>query len=278
MTSAVQNLQFCIKSWVKFVQVNHWPLTSFSTTSSPTSSAHWFLVIASTTVMRSSRIWSNYLNRVYRSKLLFGRRYGVSKAYSNDNGEKIIYLDAKLTWIISIEERLFMVAACSTALQLLPSVDETHAGTTSNYEADLEPSRRLHKKRTREAQKKLGSFRPQRLHRLLPEGDPGGQSLLMLQPWHSCSYTHLWRKSAEIWIMMLHAFAALPLLIFVECVVSACGQNKGQAESTFKEENLIFCVMDLFVAGSETTSTTLRWAFLYMAKYPEIQGGTQQLF
>lgn len=58
--------------------------------------------------------------------------------------------------------------------------------------------------------------------------------------------------------------------------MSVCGQNKGQAENTFDEENLIICVLDLFVAGSETTSTTLRWAFLYMAKYPEIQGGTEQ--
>uniref|UniRef100_A0A8C9ZI82 Cytochrome P450 2J2-like n=1 Tax=Sander lucioperca TaxID=283035 RepID=A0A8C9ZI82_SANLU len=40
-------------------------------------------------------------------------------------------------------------------------------------------------------------------------------------------------------------------------------------------ENLVMCVMDLFVSGSETTSTTLRWAFLYMAKYPEIQAKVQ---
>lgn len=77
-----------------------------------------------------------------------------------------------------------MVAACSTALQLVPLVDETYAGTTSNCEEDLERSKRLHKRRAEGAQKKLGSFRPQRLHRLLPEGDSGGETLLMLQPQH----------------------------------------------------------------------------------------------
>lgn len=28
---------------------------------------------------------------------------------------------------------------------------------------------------------------------------------------------------------------------------------------------------DLFVAGSETTASTIRWAIYYLAKYPEIQ-------
>ena len=31
-------------------------------------------------------------------------------------------------------------------------------------------------------------------------------------------------------------------------------------------------VLNLFVAGTDTTGTTLRWALLFMAKYPKIQG------
>ncbi|KAJ8357964.1 hypothetical protein AAFF_G00047900 [Aldrovandia affinis] len=34
-------------------------------------------------------------------------------------------------------------------------------------------------------------------------------------------------------------------------------------------------MLDLFVAGTETTSTTLLWAFIYMMKYPEIQEKVQ---
>ncbi|XP_035509345.1 cytochrome P450 2J6-like [Morone saxatilis] len=62
---------------------------------------------------------------------------------------------------------------------------------------------------------------------------------------------------------------------YIDCFLSEMGETKGQADSSFDEENLIMCVIDLFVAGSETTSTTLRWAFLYMAKYPEIQEKVQ---
>ncbi|KFP55384.1 Cytochrome P450 2J2, partial [Cathartes aura] len=39
----------------------------------------------------------------------------------------------------------------------------------------------------------------------------------------------------------------------------------------FQEENLVACTLDLLFAGTETTSTTIRWALLYMAIYPEIQ-------
>ncbi|NXJ86944.1 CP2J2 protein, partial [Trogon melanurus] len=43
----------------------------------------------------------------------------------------------------------------------------------------------------------------------------------------------------------------------------------------FQEENLVACVLDLLFAGTETTSTTLRWALLFMATYPEIQARVQ---
>lgn len=59
---------------------------------------------------------------------------------------------------------------------------------------------------------------------------------------------------------------------FFNTCILMYSQNKGQTDNSFDERTLVLCVLDLFVAGTETTSTTLRWAFLYMAKYPEIQG------
>ncbi|OXB82135.1 UNVERIFIED_CONTAM: hypothetical protein H355_009014 [Colinus virginianus] len=45
--------------------------------------------------------------------------------------------------------------------------------------------------------------------------------------------------------------------------------------SEFCEDNLVACTLDLFFAGTETTSTTIRWALLFMAVYPEIQARVQ---
>uniref|UniRef100_A0A8D0D619 Cytochrome P450 2J2-like n=1 Tax=Sander lucioperca TaxID=283035 RepID=A0A8D0D619_SANLU len=62
---------------------------------------------------------------------------------------------------------------------------------------------------------------------------------------------------------------------YIDCYLNEIQMRNGQGGNAFDEENLVMCVMDLFVSGSETTSTTLRWAFLYMAKYPEIQAKVQ---
>ena len=39
--------------------------------------------------------------------------------------------------------------------------------------------------------------------------------------------------------------------------------------------NIVHCIadiaLDFFIAGSETTTTTLKWALLYMQHYPEVQ-------
>ncbi|XP_069832019.1 cytochrome P450 2C14-like isoform X2 [Dendropsophus ebraccatus] len=50
-------------------------------------------------------------------------------------------------------------------------------------------------------------------------------------------------------------------------------QQEGKSDSTefYHNDNLIVLVGDLFAAGMETTSTTLRWGLLLMMKYPEIQ-------
>ena len=37
------------------------------------------------------------------------------------------------------------------------------------------------------------------------------------------------------------------------------------------DDQLVMTLTDLFIAGSETTATTLRWAVLYLIHNPEIQ-------
>ncbi|XP_066452112.1 cytochrome P450 2K6-like isoform X1 [Eleutherodactylus coqui] len=52
-------------------------------------------------------------------------------------------------------------------------------------------------------------------------------------------------------------------------------QQEEKPQLYFSNENLTALVSDLFGAGMETTSTTLRWALLLMMKYPEIQRKVQ---
>ncbi|XP_053777566.1 cytochrome P450 2J2 [Desmodus rotundus] len=58
---------------------------------------------------------------------------------------------------------------------------------------------------------------------------------------------------------------------FIDAYLKEMEKHVSNATSSFHEENLIIITLDLFLAGMETTATTLRWALLYMAFYPEIQ-------
>ncbi|VDL73548.1 unnamed protein product [Nippostrongylus brasiliensis] len=55
-----------------------------------------------------------------------------------------------------------------------------------------------------------------------------------------------------------------------ECLVQAYYQ-KMQSNPNLDHDNLLSICMDFFLAGMETTTTTLRWSTLILAKYPEVQ-------
>ncbi|NXF93635.1 CP2J6 protein, partial [Eubucco bourcierii] len=63
---------------------------------------------------------------------------------------------------------------------------------------------------------------------------------------------------------------------FIDYYLDEIDKTKGDADATYNEENLIQTIFDLFLAGTETTATTLRWALLYMVVYPDIQEKVQK--
>ncbi|XP_070609860.1 cytochrome P450 2J4-like [Erythrolamprus reginae] len=58
---------------------------------------------------------------------------------------------------------------------------------------------------------------------------------------------------------------------FIDYYLLQMEKTKGDPESAYDEENLAQCIVDFFIAGTETTATTLQWALLLMVAYPEIQ-------
>ncbi|XP_075043702.1 vitamin D 25-hydroxylase isoform X2 [Mixophyes fleayi] len=63
---------------------------------------------------------------------------------------------------------------------------------------------------------------------------------------------------------------------FIDAYLDEMERNAAEPESTYSTENLIFSVGELIIAGTETTTNVLRWAILFMALYPNIQGHIQK--
>jgi cytochrome P450 len=65
---------------------------------------------------------------------------------------------------------------------------------------------------------------------------------------------------------------------FIDKVLVEMRATTDPASSFYGEQgrqNLVETLMDLFAAGSETTSTTLTWAMLYMVREPAVQDRLQ---
>ena len=65
---------------------------------------------------------------------------------------------------------------------------------------------------------------------------------------------------------------------FIDKVLIEMHSTTDPASSFYEEQgrlSLVSTLLDLFIAGSETTSTTLTWAMLFMVREPAIQAKVQ---
>ncbi|XP_070685957.1 cytochrome P450 2G1-like [Pempheris klunzingeri] len=63
---------------------------------------------------------------------------------------------------------------------------------------------------------------------------------------------------------------------YIDCFLTRMNQEKHNPTTEFFYENLVPTVLNLFLAGTETTSSTIRYALSVLIKYPNIQEKMQQ--
>nr|XP_045613686.1 cytochrome P450 2L1-like [Procambarus clarkii] len=63
---------------------------------------------------------------------------------------------------------------------------------------------------------------------------------------------------------------------YIDAYLAEMEAQKNDPESTLSIQDLWMATADLFIAGTETISSTMRWAILYFAKYPDVQAKAQR--
>ncbi|XP_029111791.1 vitamin D 25-hydroxylase [Scleropages formosus] len=63
---------------------------------------------------------------------------------------------------------------------------------------------------------------------------------------------------------------------YIDAYLDEMEKAAGDPKASYSHENLIFSTGELIIAGTETTTSAIRWAVLYMALYPHIQEKVQR--
>ncbi|XP_071368980.1 cytochrome P450 2F5-like isoform X2 [Centroberyx affinis] len=63
---------------------------------------------------------------------------------------------------------------------------------------------------------------------------------------------------------------------YIDCFLTRLSQEKDNPTTEFHYQNLVSTVWNLYLAGTETTSTTIRYALSILIKYPNIQEQMQK--
>ncbi|KTF78369.1 hypothetical protein cypCar_00043767 [Cyprinus carpio] len=58
---------------------------------------------------------------------------------------------------------------------------------------------------------------------------------------------------------------------FIDAYLLEIEKQKSNEDSTFHEDNMVMSVSDLFLAGTDTTSTTIRWGLIFLTQNPDVQ-------
>ncbi|KAL7863964.1 hypothetical protein AOLI_G00153840 [Acnodon oligacanthus] len=58
---------------------------------------------------------------------------------------------------------------------------------------------------------------------------------------------------------------------FTDAYLIQMTKQESKEDTTFHVENMMKSIFDLFIAGTETTATTLRWGLVYMMDHPDVQ-------